>query len=197
VYDGYQCRVCSENCAVCYEDSVAISCRLCNDGYYFLEHSESCLNYAPTGYTLVDFAEYETNPSTLASFTFTHVASQLSWASTNEWADTTHSWTVTAFGGLDIAVREVEDPFLTSDRGLWFDGRYNYMTIEGLTLSHTWAFETWVNPITPGTLFSTAMVYDHQVEVLAHVGFTGDRIEFEDKRNHFYAKTDLGVMSYD
>jgi hypothetical protein len=49
-------------------DSIALSCKLCDAGYYFVENSEICLNFAPTGYKLVDLAEYETEQTTLAKF---------------------------------------------------------------------------------------------------------------------------------
>jgi hypothetical protein len=103
---------------------------------------------------------------------------------------------VKVFGGRSEAIRNVDDPFLTSDRGLWFDGRYNFMTVENLYLAHTWSIELWANPMTHGTFFSSSRIYDHQSEVLSHIGLIGEKMEFEDKHNYFYAKTDVDVVAY-
>jgi hypothetical protein len=100
------------------------------------------------------------------------------------WGDGSLTWDVTTFGGARQAERNDDDPFLTADRGLWFDGRYNYMSIEGLLLSHTWSIEAWTNPITSGTLFSTSRIHEHNSQIIAHIGFLGGKLEFEDKASN-------------
>jgi len=119
-----------------------------------------CVNYEPTGYSYsAEVGEYLTMDSTIFEVSFDH-SDNILWSYDGEWENAGQIWTVYIYGGDESQVRGVDDPFLTSDRGMWHDGRYNFMTFADLTLSHTWTIEVWINPVMPGTIFSSNKVYD-------------------------------------
>jgi hypothetical protein len=70
----------------------------------------------------------------------------------------TGSWetvttTVEISGGALDNKYEATDPFIP-DRGAWFNGRTDFMTIDGIQLADTWFMGMWARPIGSGTLFS-------------------------------------------
>lgn len=61
--------------------------------------------------------------------------------------------TMTITGGALESKHEATDPFI-SDRGAFFNGRTDFMTIEGMTLADTFYLGMWIRPLGSGTLFS-------------------------------------------
>jgi hypothetical protein len=57
------------------------------------------------------------------------------WRSYQHNLDHSHTWLVKVYGSDDPAVVKDSDPYVLDDRGLWFDGRETYATIEGLVLN--------------------------------------------------------------
>jgi hypothetical protein len=58
------------------------------------------------------------------------------------------------FGGLDSTAMSREDPYAVDDRGLWFDGRYNYLTISGLVFGPYQTSIFWIKPHGDGVIMS-------------------------------------------
>lgn len=56
------------------------------------------------------------------------------------------------------------DPYLIDDRGLWFDGKYDFIVIKGLKVHHKFAMSQWVKPHGSGTLFSVSRLNDYEKE---------------------------------
>lgn len=57
------------------------------------------------------------------------------WTCRQHWADYSHSWETAAYSGYDPAGVTDSDPYLSDDRGLFFDGKNDYVTVTGLTLN--------------------------------------------------------------
>jgi hypothetical protein len=65
------------------------------------------------------------------------------------------------FGGYFKDRLDKTDPYITDDRGLWFDGKYTFLTIENLALHHSCTVELWIKAhCSDGTLFSGSRVND-------------------------------------
>lgn len=64
------------------------------------------------------------------------------------------SWTVTAYGGNNANSITANDPFLTSERGMYYDGHSSYMTVTGLTLPFNYYMYAWIRPLKSGTIYS-------------------------------------------
>lgn len=67
------------------------------------------------------------------------------------------SWTVKVYGGDGSESNDMTDPYAVDDRGLWFDGRYTYLTVSGLTLHLSSTQIFWTKPHGDGTLFSNSI----------------------------------------
>lgn len=67
----------------------------------------------------------------------------------------TASWEVNAWGGDHSSDGEIADPFMTDERGLWMDGKLDFVTLNGFILHHSSTLMTWVKPQGYGTLFSS------------------------------------------
>jgi len=88
-------------------------------------------------------------------------------------------------GALDNK-HEATDPFI-SDRGAWFNGRTDFMTINGMTLADSWYLGMWIRPMGSGTLFSQSNSVDYAGEEKSiHWGVRNEAIEFEDKVRNYY-----------
>jgi hypothetical protein len=66
------------------------------------------------------------------------------------------SWTIAAWGGDFAADGERQDPFMTDERGLWMDGKLDYVTLKGFILHHSSTLMSWAKPQGYGSLFSSA-----------------------------------------
>lgn len=56
------------------------------------------------------------------------------------------------------------DPYLIDDRGLWFDGKYDFIIITGLKVHTKFAMSQWAKPHGSGTLFSVSRLHDYDKE---------------------------------
>jgi hypothetical protein len=116
-------------------------------------------------------------------------AKKWTWSvSTTESAETV-SFTVTATGGYLDSKFEGTDPYV-SDRGLFLNGRTDFLSIDGLTLSSDWVMHMWIRPLGSGTLWSTNSPSDYFGEEKSiHWGVRNEAIEWEDKLRGFYYRT--------
>jgi hypothetical protein len=162
----------------------------------FAPGADICLNFCPTG-----FKEISGNPSCIggentgivADFTFNYVNSKdRTWQfSDNKTFETniSYAWIVKMFGGASELSIAKDDPYAFDDRGLFFDGRYDYLTVKMLTLHHSFTLATWVKPHGNGTLFSSVRTYGSDIEHSFNWGISDRRMEFEDKSHHYYFRT--------
>lgn len=164
--------------------------------------ADICIEFAPTGhYEFAGNTHIEADEAAdglVASFTFTpdssDDSSNSSWIyeGTGSFASGTNDWMVKLFGGAhEIKPAPFDfDPYLTDDRGLWFDGKSNYMTSQMLSLHHTFTINTWIRPYGSGAIFSSSKNFDAEWNKSLHWGITENRMEFEDRDNYFYFKTE-------
>jgi hypothetical protein len=83
------------------------------------------------------------------------------------WLDSRRSadanWSVSVIKGATVGY-ESADPYLVDDRGVYFDGINDFLTIHDLIVHHTFAMTFWMKPESSGTLYSSSMVGDHAHE---------------------------------
>jgi len=73
-----------------------------------------------------------------------------------------NSWDVVVYGGYSADTLDKTDPYITDDRGLWFDGKYTFLTLERLVLHHSTTLEMWIKAhCSDGTLFSSSRGTEH------------------------------------
>jgi hypothetical protein len=65
------------------------------------------------------------------------------------------TWTVAVYQGADEGY-ESADPYLTDDRGLYFDGINDFATVRGLLIHDNFTISMWINPESSGTLYSSS-----------------------------------------
>ena len=114
----------------------------------------------------------------IAEFTFVpgdHVSS--SWADWRHYTDYSQQWEVLAYTGSSPNQYSNQDPYLSDDRGLYFDGKNDYVSLEGLMLNSSFTFALWVKPHGSGTLFTSA---DKNGPGYYSFGISGYRLKFND-----------------
>ena len=82
-----------------------------------------------------------------------------------------------AYTGASPNQYSTQDPYLSDDRGLYFDGKNDFVTLEGLMLNNNFTFAMWVKPHGDGTLFATA---DKNGPGYYSFGISGYRMKFTD-----------------
>lgn len=198
-YDGEFCRHCSVDCVNCADaDAEGNHCTECKPGYMFTVGADICIEFAPTGF--YEFAgnteveEDENHDGLVASFTFSHdssVTSRWTYEGNGTFPSGDHPWEVILYGGAnETKIATDYDPYLTDDRGLYFDGKGNYLTAKMLTLHHTFTINTWIRPYGNGAIFSSSKNFDSAWNKSIHWGITENRMEFEDRDHYFYFKTE-------
>jgi len=108
------------------------------------------------------------------------------------------NWQVEIYGGdkmLDSA--EKTDPFLTEDRGLWFDGKLQYLTVRGFTMHHSSTLDFWIKPHGYGTVFSAARVDDEGCDLGYELAIQGGKAKFSDKTNEYHVESEGNLNFYE
>ncbi|MEE4247710.1 MAG: hypothetical protein V2I33_20090 [Kangiellaceae bacterium] len=49
-----------------------------------------------------------------------------------------------------------DDPYLIEERGLWFDGNRQFLTIKSLVINHDFTMSMWIKPHGSGAIFSSS-----------------------------------------
>jgi hypothetical protein len=104
------------------------------------------------------------------------------WTSYNYNSDHSLNWTVKAHGSDDYEVIKDSDPYVVDDRGLFFDGRNDYATIQGLVLNQSYTYTLWVKPHGDGTLVTSA---SRESGGYYAFGLSAFRTRYEDSFNGF------------
>jgi hypothetical protein len=169
-----RCEDCKAFCQECSDDG---TCLKCEEGYMFLKGYNCCYDTCATGLWEITPGNCDGHLGIVADFRFKceNATQNINWAYTSSWMDATNmtrSWTVKAIGG-DDETGTMSDPYAVDDRGLWFDGRYSYLTIKGLTLFVTNTNIFWTKPHGDGTLFSNTIIngrYGHDIYIISIKG---------------------------
>lgn len=171
-------------------------CNTCEAGQHWLDGHGYCVEWVPTGFETETDAGYElcedaAIPLPIAHFIFVKGNTESdakSWNYSRTCTGSNEGATVSVdiHGGALDNKYEATDPFI-SDRGAWFNGRTDFMTIEGMTLSDSWRISMWIRALCSGTLFSQSNSVDYAGEEKSvHWGIRNDAIEFEDKVRNYY-----------
>jgi len=197
------CRDCSDNCAHC----TALGpnhCSACDLGYFFAKDSDTCLDFCASG-----FIEAGTSKECYCGDTMTSKfqfklelceSEDLQWQyqGTSDCSPYSANWTIDLWGGAERDKCQKDDPYPTDDRGLWFDGKMEYLTLQGLVLHHTSTVSLWVKPHGYGTLFSSSRRDDPDyAQTQIRFGICENKLEFDDTYRpeaHFYSS--LSVEFY-
>lgn len=145
------CRDCKANCLECNDDG---SCNLCDADYMFVKDLNCCYDTCATGTFENTLGTCAGDCGIIADFQFKceNAAQNINWSYTGSW-DNSQTWNVKLYGG-DTEDSTSADPYAVDDRGLWFDGRYSYLTVKGLVLYPTHTNIMWLKPHGDGSLFS-------------------------------------------
>lgn len=163
-------------------------CDQCEDGYLLADGASTCNCYCATGFS----PNYDDNTCTgayglVADFIFDCNGTTMM-TSDQAWHDTRsidgNKISVTLFRGSGSHY-ETSEPYLVDDRGLFFDGINDFMTVKGLIVHHTFAMTFWMNPSTSGTLYSSATINDDKFEQFWAIRLEGKRVNFVDATNNF------------
>lgn len=130
------CVFCAEGCITCHDGSGTNDhCDACDTGLLFYPDSEICLSYCPTGYKVESNecvngsdSDEQLDVITLFEFDLYSADSTRAWTYSGAWDDSSgttgvsHSWQVKTWGGENESTAGTSDPYLTAERGLFFDG---------------------------------------------------------------------------
>jgi len=142
-----KCTTCGNNCHNC-TDTYCISC----DYGYWLDHTGTvCINFCPTGSVYDDARESGMCVSThgfydIVDYTFTCAEMsdmsdpmiQRRWDSgavARPWDGHEPMWITVLYGGANEYAIEFDDPRPVDNRGYWFNGECQFMTLRGFNPS--------------------------------------------------------------
>jgi hypothetical protein len=176
-------------------------CKECRPGTQFAAGADVCLNFCATGFQeLMGVTTCETPTDAgydgiAADFRFDTAAIDNVWTYTGTATYPNagvQTWTVNLYGGSSKTKTVLDvDPYWFDDRGLFFDGKTNYMTSEMLVLHHSFTLAAWVRPYGSGAIYSGSKDFaEDSVERSMHWGINHDRMEFEHRQYHFYTRTE-------
>jgi len=157
----------------------------------FVAKLNCCYDICATGFFETTLGQCDGNCGVVADFKFKceNATQNIKWSYTNEWNGNT--WNVKVYGG-DSEDQSSADPYAVDDRGLWFDGRYSYLTIKGLILYPTHTNIFWMKPHGDGTLFSNN-AYDGSDSYVLSI--MGQRMTVETTANKFKFAPDVDFIT--
>jgi hypothetical protein len=89
------------------------------------------------------------------------------------------------------------DPYLLDDRGLWFDGKYDFLLFKNLTVRPLFGFSMWVKPQGSGTFYSISRLNDPEKEDYFAVGIKGYRLNLKVTQASYEYTTDDCIRFFD
>lgn len=124
---------------------------------FYSDKLHCCYDICATGFFETTLGECHGECGVVADFKFKckNASQNIYWTYTGEYNE--NSYNVKIYGG-DSEDKDSADPYAVDDRGLWFDGRYSYLTIKGLILYPTHSNIFWLKPHGDGTIFSSNLV---------------------------------------
>jgi hypothetical protein len=96
-----------------------------------------------------------------------------------------------AYGSDDSSAIKTSDPYVVDDRGLWFDGRKTFATLEGLVLNQSYTYTMWVKPHGDGSLATVASKESDGYYVFGLAAF---RARYADNFNRFVWNTSVEIV---
>lgn len=176
------CRDCPNDCGICTKEE----CISCNPGAVYIAETNICSCFCATGFEKNAFANSCRGSDTLIfDFSFNRdLRAEGEWRYTGTYTsgEINVGWEVAAWGGDNAQDGERADPFMTDERGLWMDGKLDYVTLKGFILHHTSTMMSWAKPQGYGSLFSsTARDADGSFgDFGLTFGIQDSMVEFED-----------------
>ena len=131
---------CLEGCLQCEEDNI-VDCRLCDEGYVYMPSSTICTANCPTGFTN-DGVICSGVAGCIFSLEFTNDQLFL-----GPWTDTINELVMTG---------SADGPFQVFDRGIWFDGVDDFLSVADFTLNHSFTINIWLRPFTAFDVYSSS-----------------------------------------
>lgn len=119
----------------------------------------------------------------VSDFTFTCADYEIKqWTCRQYYPDRSHSWETSAYSGYDPIRVTDSDPYLSDDRGLFFDGKNDYVTVTGLMLNTSYTISMWVKPHGDGTLFTSSSRTSGD---FYSFGLAANRAKYQDSYNDY------------
>jgi len=137
-----RCDLCSEGCASC-QDETEFTCTICQEDYYLQPNASVCLLECPSGYTANDATNVCDGT---VGIVLCHTFDTTVFVTESTNPDVTLI-SGTSFGG------DAFEPIPVYRRGLWYDGG-KFVSIDGLSLNHSFTLSLWTRPSLGGSLFS-------------------------------------------
>jgi len=126
--ESNSCSQCHPWCKDCSEYD-NLSCTECNDGYFLQAEGSICLQNCPTGY--IEDADSNScigvAPEEISCVTFDKVECY-------DWdynPDDLQEFPVNYIGGVNPTARDGDEPVAIYNRGLYFDGVNDFLTLTG------------------------------------------------------------------
>lgn len=131
-------------------------------------------------------------------FTSANSGSDCNWSYTASYTDlgTAKTAEVVVQGGIH-AGWDSSDPYLLDDRGLWFDGKYDFLLINNMTIRPLFGFSMWIRPQGSGTLYSVSRLNDPEKEDYFALGIKGYRLNLKVTQSSYEFTTDDAISYYD
>jgi hypothetical protein len=105
--------------------------------------------------------------------------------------------TISLYGGSIAGEEEYCDPFISSDRGAWFDGMYTYATFENLILPESFEIRAWIRAHGDGALFSSSSSDDDRsAEKFIALLIDNGTLTFVDTQSGIYFEAAQKVKNY-
>jgi hypothetical protein len=123
----------------------------------------------------------------------------LEWTFSGQMANGNYStdWVVELWGGDDRYTCCNEDPYYTDDRGLWFNGRIDFLQMHGLILHHTSTVTVWMKPHGDGTVFASSSKVDPDyAQSNIHLRVDNKKLEYGDTYRHALFQSDKCIELY-
>lgn len=172
------CTKCPEGCSSCTGQSNGlITCDACFDGFRLAD--SSCYGRCPSNSvsrpvsgicenTAESFFNYNTGTTDTNPLLYTDNG-------------------ITLYGGNNKTTEDFCDPFVSQDRGLWFDGMYSYATFEGLIVPANFELRMWIRAHGDGALFSSnRKVDDRSSEKFFALLIDNGKLTFADTASGVY-----------
>jgi hypothetical protein len=104
-------------------------------------------------------------------------------------------YTVEAIGGIHVGY-DSSDPYLLDDRGLWFDGKYDFLLLKNLQIEMDFVYSLWIKPHGSGTLYSVSRLNDPGEENFFAFGLKGRKFNIKKTSTQVDWTTSEDVFTY-
>lgn len=208
-----ECRSCSEdipNCAACEQHECAdcgapgyyMTCQSCHSGFHRDDDtapSHCTASAAPcaTSMTLSSGECTQIANAIAADIVFNDVpCDNKVWTYAPTMSDVSYQPISVEFVAGVHDDWDSSDPYLIDDRGLWFDGKYDFIIVKGLKVHTKFSTSQWVKPHGSGTLFSVSQLEDYETEQYWAISIKGRKLQFKNTFKDYQFTTANDEVEY-